>query len=60
MTQDQLAGKMAALGLVLDRTAIAKIERGQRCVHDYELGAFACALNVDIKLLVVPEKGSVK
>jgi transcriptional regulator with XRE-family HTH domain len=57
ITQDQLAGKFAALGLVLDRTAIAKIERGQRGVYDYELGAIACALDVDIRLLINPTKG---
>jgi DNA-binding XRE family transcriptional regulator len=57
ITQDQLAGKLAALGLVVDRTAIAKIESGQRCVYDYELGAIACALGVGIHLLVEPNKG---
>ncbi len=56
ITQDQLAGKLAVLGLVLDRTAIAKIELGQRCVYDYELGAFACALDVEISSLVQPNR----
>ena len=52
LTQDQLAGKVAALGIVLDRTAIAKIENGQRCVYDYELGALAAALGVDANWLL--------
>jgi ribosome-binding protein aMBF1 (putative translation factor) len=52
LTQDQLAGKVAALGVVLDRTAIAKIESGQRCVYDYELSALAAALNVDANWLL--------
>jgi hypothetical protein len=56
ITQDQLAGKLATLGLVLDRTAIAKIELGQRCVYDYELGAFACALDIEISSLIQPSR----
>ena len=54
LTQDQLAGKVAAHGVVLDRTAIAKIELGQRCVYDYELAALAEALGVDANLLIDP------
>jgi len=54
LTQDQLAGKLAARGIVLDRTAIAKIESGQRCVYDYELGAFARALGVAVASLLEP------
>lgn len=52
LTQDQLSGKVAALGIILDRTAIAKIENGQRCVYDYELRALAEALNVDANWLL--------
>ena len=52
LTQDQLAGKVAAFGIVLDRTAIAKIEGGQRCVYDYELAALAAALDVDANWLL--------
>ena len=57
LTQDQLAGKVAALGVVLDRTAIAKIESGQRCVYDFELSVLAVALDVDANWLL---GGSVK
>jgi HTH-type transcriptional regulator, cell division transcriptional repressor len=48
ITQDQLAGKVAVLGIVLDRTAIAKIESGQRRITDYELMAIAHALNASV------------
>lgn len=52
LTQDQLAGKVAALGVTLDRTAIAKIESGQRGINDYELAALARALGVDANWLI--------
>lgn len=52
LTQDQLAGKLAALGVTLDRTAIAKIESGQRGVYDFELAALATALGVDANWLI--------
>ena len=52
LTQDQLAGKLAALGVTLDRTAIAKIESGQRGIYDFELAALATALGVDANWLI--------
>jgi hypothetical protein len=52
LTQDQLSGRLAALGVVLDRTAIVKIESGQRCVYDYELKAFAAVLGLAMEELV--------
>jgi len=54
VTQDQLAGKVAVLGIVLDRTAIAKIESGQRGVADYELAAIAYALGLTVSSLLEP------
>jgi transcriptional regulator with XRE-family HTH domain len=56
ITQDQLAGKVAVLGLILDRTAIAKIEKGQRGVSDYELAAIAYALGIAVTALLEPKK----
>jgi hypothetical protein len=44
LTQEQLVARLATLGLVLDRVAIAKIETGQRCVFDHELKNFVLAL----------------
>lgn len=52
LTQDQLAGKLAKIGVQLDRVAIAKIESGLRCVFDFELRAFAKVLRVDVRWLL--------
>lgn len=52
LTQDQLAGRVAALGVTLDRTAIAKIESGQRGIWDYELAVLARVLGVDANWLI--------
>lgn len=51
LTQDALSGKLAALGVQLDRAAIAKIENGHRRIYDYEISALAKALNVKIDWL---------
>ena len=47
LTQDALSGKLARLGIQLDRAAIAKIENNQRHVFDYELKALARVLGVE-------------
>jgi hypothetical protein len=52
LTQDQLAGRLAARGTSLDRVAITKIESGQRCVFDFELPPLAAALKVDVRWLL--------
>ena len=52
LTQDQLAGRLAAVGVVLDRVTVAKIETGLRCVYDFEVLAFAKALEVDVLWLL--------
>jgi hypothetical protein len=52
LTQDQLAGRLAVAGVPLDRVTIAKIETGLRCVYDYEVVAFAKALDVDVGWLL--------
>jgi transcriptional regulator with XRE-family HTH domain len=51
LTQDALSGKLAALGVQLDRAAIAKIENGHRRIYDYELRVLAKALNVKVDWL---------
>ena len=56
LTQDALSGKLARLGIQLDRAAIAKIENNHRHVLDYELKALAHALGVDANLLLGAEK----
>ena len=52
LTQDQLSGRLAALGVTIDRTAMTKIETGVRGIYDYELAAFAIALRVDVNWLL--------
>lgn len=52
LTQDQLAGRLAAKGGALDRVAITKIECGRRCVFDFELPLLAEVLKVDVRWLL--------
>ncbi len=56
LTQDALSGKLARLGVQLDRAAIAKIENGYRHVLDFELKALAQALGVEISWLLGDER----
>jgi HTH-type transcriptional regulator, cell division transcriptional repressor len=56
LTQDALSGKLAQLGIQLDRAAIAKIENNHRHVLDYELKALAKALGVNVNWLLGDEK----
>ncbi|MGA7522724.1 MAG: helix-turn-helix domain-containing protein [Acidobacteriaceae bacterium] len=52
LTQDALSGKLARLGVQLDRAAIAKIENNLRRVADYEVKALAEALGVNVAWLL--------
>jgi transcriptional regulator with XRE-family HTH domain len=56
LTQDALSGKLARLGIQLDRAAIAKIENNYRYVLDYELKALAEVLGVEVNWLFGDEK----
>jgi transcriptional regulator with XRE-family HTH domain len=56
LTQDDLSGKLARVGIQLDRAAIAKIENGHRYVLDYELRALAEVLGTDINWLLGDRK----
>jgi HTH-type transcriptional regulator, cell division transcriptional repressor len=56
LTQDDLSGKLAKAGVQLDRAAIAKIENNFRGVLDYELRAFARALEVRVDWLLGGEQ----
>ena len=51
VSQEDLAGRLAAQGFVLDRSAISRIENQTRYVMDYEAGALARALKVGIASL---------
>jgi hypothetical protein len=55
LTQDSLSGKLARIGIQLDRAAIAKIETNHRRVLDYELKALADVLGVDVGWLLGDE-----
>ncbi len=52
LTQDQLAGRLASMGVQLDRVAIAKIESGMRSAFDHEVRGLAAALKVDARWLL--------
>jgi transcriptional regulator with XRE-family HTH domain len=52
LTQDALSGKLARVGILLDRAAVAKIEAGLRHVYDYELRAIANVLGVSVDWLL--------
>ena len=51
VSQDALAGRLAAKGLILDQTAISRIEKQQRYVMDYEAAAIAKCLRVSVAWL---------
>ncbi len=51
VSQQDLAGRLAARGVMIDRSAIARIEKGQRYVLDYEVAAIAKAFRVPITTL---------
>lgn len=57
LTQDALSGRLARLGIQLDRAAVAKIENNHRHVRDYELKALAAVLDVDANWLLGDRKG---
>lgn len=52
ITQDQLSGRLAKVGIQIDRVALAKIESGLRCAFDYEVKALASVLKVDTNWLL--------
>jgi hypothetical protein len=56
LTQDQLSGRLAGLGVNIDRAGISKIEIGVRCVLDFEVKALAKALGVSVGWLLGIEK----
>ena len=48
VTLEDLAGRLAARGVRLDRSAIGRIENQNRYVLDYEFKALAAALRVTV------------
>lgn len=51
VSQEDLAGKLAAQGVLLDRTAVSRIENQSRYAMDYEAAAIARALKVSVAWL---------
>ena len=51
VSQDDLSGRLAARGVLVDRTAISRIENQTRYVMDYEAVAIAQSLKVSIAWL---------
>jgi transcriptional regulator with XRE-family HTH domain len=52
VTQEDLAGRLAARGISIGRVGITKIENGDRYLLDYELKAIAQALKVPLTELI--------
>jgi len=52
LTQDQLAGRLAKVGIQLDRVALAKVENGLRCAFDFEVKGLAAVLKVEANWLL--------
>ena len=52
LTQDELSGRLSAVGVAIDRAGISKIEVGLRSVLDFEVKAFAKALGVSVVWLL--------
>lgn len=49
VTQEDMVGRLARHGLLINQSQVAKIENGERPVLDYELAAFAKALRVTVQ-----------
>jgi transcriptional regulator with XRE-family HTH domain len=56
VSQHDLSGRLAAQGLTIDRSAVARIERGERYVLDYEAAGIARAFRVSIQDLFPRKK----
>jgi hypothetical protein len=52
LTQDELSGRLSAVGVAIDRAGISKIEVGLRCVLDFEVKALARVLGVSVAWLL--------
>lgn len=52
ITQDELSARLATKGLILDRSAISRIEKRERYLMDYELVAIAAALRIPITKII--------
>lgn len=55
VSQEDIAGRLARHGVLLDRSAISRIENRERYVMDYEALALAKALKVSVAWLYAEE-----
>ena len=51
ISQEDMAGRLARLGLQLTQSQVAKVEGGKRYLRDFEVLAFAKALKVPVQTL---------
>ena len=51
VSQEDLAGRLATHRVALDRSAISRIENGDRYLMDYEIAAIAKCLRVSVAWL---------
>jgi HTH-type transcriptional regulator, cell division transcriptional repressor len=51
VSQEDLAGRLAAKGVSIDRSAISRIENKTRYLMDYEISAIARSLKVSVAWL---------
>gem|GEM_PF-632456 len=58
VSQEDLAGRLAARSITIDRSAVSRIENGTRYLMDYEVAAIARSLKVTVAWLFgEPEHG---
>ena len=60
VTQDELAARLQAMGVAVDRTAISKIEGGSRPITDVEIIAICQALGLTVASLFSGLEGTEK
>lgn len=53
LTQDQVAAQLQTLGCDMTRSALAKVEVGQRHIYSWEIRALKKALNVSYEELFI-------
>lgn len=53
LTQEQLSAKMQVLGCDMTRSALAKIEVGQRCLYPDEIKALITVLDIGYEELLI-------
>jgi len=49
ITQEDMVGRLARLGIQINQSQVAKIESGDRPILDYELAAISKALKVPVQ-----------